>query len=72
MAGEILHLDLEAVEFPLNARQVQTHFRDHVLLEMEKISIRAINEFRERCVQSLLVRALHAQNGALLHEFSSE
>jgi hypothetical protein len=41
-----------------------------VLLEMENISAGAVDEFRERCVQTFAVRTLHAQDGASCHEFS--
>jgi len=35
---------------------------DHVLLEMQNISARTIDEFRKRRVHALPVRALHAQD----------
>ena len=70
MPREILHLNLKAGEVPLNPGKVEFQFRDHVLLEMENISARAVDEFRERGVEALAVRALHAQNGASFHGFS--
>jgi hypothetical protein len=44
--------------------------RDNVLLEMQKISARAVDEFRGRCAQPFLIRAPHAQYGAPIHDFS--
>src|SRR5579864_83388 len=70
VAREILHLNLEAGEVPLDAREIKAQFRDHVLLEMENIPAGAEDEFRERCVQAFAVRALHAQDGAWFHNFS--
>jgi hypothetical protein len=67
---EIPHLDLEAVEIPFDARKIKPQIPDHVLLEMQNVSARAKDEFRERCVQAFLVRALHAQDGATIHDLS--
>jgi hypothetical protein len=67
---EIPHLDLEAVEVPLDAREIKAQIPDHVLLEMQNISARAVDEFREPRVQPFLVRTLHPQNGASIHDFS--
>ena len=70
VAREILHFNLEAGETPLDARKIKADFRDLVLLKMKNISVRAVDELGESCVQALLIRALHTQDGASFHDFS--
>src|SRR5258708_5111545 len=72
VASEIPHLDLESVEVPFGAREVKAQLRDHVLLEMKNISIRAVYEFCKRCIQTFSVCALHAKDRAIFHDFSLE
>ena len=64
---EILHVDRKAAEVPFDAGQIEAGFGDLVLLEMKNVAVRAVDKVRECGVQTLAIRALHAQDGAIVH-----
>ena len=65
---KILPFDLKSVEVPFDAGQVEAGLGDLMLLEMENVAARAVDEVRECGVDPLAVRTLHAQDGAIVHD----
>ena len=64
-AVEVLHVQAESVQIPLDTRQVVTLFARLMLLEVKNISIVTVNKLGDGGVQPLAVWALHEKNGAV-------
>ncbi len=64
---EIMQVQAEAVEIPLDARQVKAILAGLVLLEVQNVAVVAIDEFGNGGVQSLAVGTLHEQDRGVFH-----
>ena len=64
-AVEVLHVQAESVQIPLDTRQVVTLFARLMLLEVKNTSIVAANKLGDGGVQPLAVWAPHEKNGAV-------
>src|SRR5579862_7123304 len=67
---EIRDVDLKTIETPLDAREIKTLSARDVLFEMENVAVALIQELRNGCVQSFLIRTLDQKHTAVLHRIA--